>query len=188
MIKHNKHWTRESGSNLSYPQQSLISCFSNQGRFPVCKTRRLDQMLSNVSASFNILWISECIPYRCNAQVQESSEPPSLALENQPLSPLQYQCCHKTGGASPTFIFTRSTGDHVKTKILVEQVCGGAETMHLKLQREADAAGPQNTRWEAIVLFESCTVEARRKVKRAREESILQRPHKQQLTFSFPPS
>lgn len=60
--------------------------------------------------------------------------------------------------------------------------------MHLKLQREADAAGPQNTRWEAIVLFESCTVEAMRKVKRAREESMLQRPHKQQLTFSFPPS
>lgn len=83
MIKHNKHGSRESGSNLNYPQQSLISRFSNQGRFPVCKTRRLDQMLSNVSASFNILWLSECIPYRCNAQVQESSEPPSLALENQ---------------------------------------------------------------------------------------------------------
>lgn len=65
--------------------------------------------------------------------------------------------------------------------------------MHFKLLCEADAAGPWNIlreAWQqsAIVLFESYAVEATREVKRAREQSTLQRPRKQQLTFFFSPS
>lgn len=33
MVKHNKHGGRESGSDLNCPQPSLLSRFSNQGRF-----------------------------------------------------------------------------------------------------------------------------------------------------------
>lgn len=83
-------------------------------------------MLSDVSANFSILWISECIPYKCHVQVQESSEPSSLFLESQPVSASprltllpQPSCSHE------------ASGEHVRTKTRIQCISGEAETMHI---------------------------------------------------------
>ena len=59
-------------------------------------------MLSKIFANFNILWIFECISYKCNVQGQESLELPSLFLENQLGHLCGINAPTRLVGASPT--------------------------------------------------------------------------------------